>query len=228
MARITETRKVRRLKELASVSNVPIVVGIIAGLSGWLIVEYGGYTGNEVGGGLFALLDPTLYMISLFLHEGWPEYIGSMYFFIPAGVALTYMTNNKNVLAVVVVSHVFAVFLSGVSLGLAFAGTIAAAYGLLAAAMVRATKVGTEKYSEKTQQGAPIGIFVIAALGLLMMVTTSANGTQYMPVLVGFIFGGSAEALRVYFETRRVTSSDEDEDVFTTTGSTGTAGGEND
>lgn len=227
MARIKETRKVRRLKEPVSISDVPVVVGLVAVVSGWFVVEYGGYSGNELSGGLLALFDPTLYMITLFLHEGLSEYIGSMYFFVPAGIALTYMTNNRNVLGVVVVSHVAAVLLSGISLGLVFAGTIASAYGLLAATMVRATKIGTEKYSEKTQQGGPIGVFFVAVFGLLMLVTTSSDGTHYMPILFGFILGGAFEASRVYVETRKVKNADED--VFATrTGSTETAGWEDD
>jgi len=207
---MTETRQIRRLREAVSLGNIPIVVMVIAGLSGYLVYTYGGYAGNDISGGMFALLDPTLYLVSLFLHEGWSAYVGSMYFFVPAGVALTYMTNNRKVLGVIAVSHFFAVLLSGISLGLAFAGTIAVAYGLLAATMVRATKIGTEKYSEKTQQGAPIGVLFIAVLGLLMLVTTSDSGSQYMPVFVGFIFGGASEATRIYIETRKVGSSDED------------------
>ncbi len=208
MAKITETRQISRLKEEASLGNVPFVVGGIAVLSGWLVAEHGGYTTDEISGSLLTLFDPTLYMLTVFLHESWSAYIESMYFFLPAGIALTYMTNNKNVLGVVVVSHVFAVLLSAIALGLAFAGTLAAAYGLLAATMVRATKFGTEKYSEKTQQGAPMAVLVVAVLGLLMLVTTSADGGQYLPVLVGFVFGGSFEASRVYLETRGVGSDD--------------------
>ena len=226
MAKITETRQVRRFRDLVSLGNIPIVVMVIAGLSGYLVYTYGGYAGNDISGGLFALLDPTIYLVSLFLHEDLSAYVGSMYFFIPAGIALTYMTNNKNVLGVIAVSQFFAVLLSGISLGLVFAGTIAAAYGLLAATMVRATKFGTEKYSERTQQGAPIGVLFIAVLGLLMLVTTSDQGTQYMPVFVGFIFGGASEASRVYIETRRVGSSDED--VIATKTGKKAAGGEDD
>lgn len=226
MAVITERHKVERLKE--SVGDVPIVVGSIAVVSGWLVVEYGGYSGNELSGGLLTLLDPTLYIITLFLHEGMSEYIGSMYFFVPAGIALTYITNNKNTLGVMVVSHVAAVLLSGISLGLVFAGTIASAYGLLAATMVRATKIGCEKYSMKTQQGAPIGVLVVSVLGLLMLVTTSTDGTQYMPILIGFVFGGSFEATRVYIETRKVAEVDEVAVTTRRTDNTETVGQEDD
>jgi hypothetical protein len=98
------------------------VVGIAA-VSGWVVVEYGGYAGANLAEGKLALIDPTVYMVSLLLHESWSAYVGSMYFFLPAGVLLTYMTTNRSVLGVVVVSHVSAVLLTGLSFDMTNVGT---------------------------------------------------------------------------------------------------------
>jgi len=174
---------------LISASNVPIVVGLIAAASGWLVLEYGVYTADfsrEV------LVSPFYYVTTLFLHRGWAEYVASMYFFVPAGVSLTYMTSNKNVLAVVFGSHAFAALVSGFWMGLAVTGTAAAAYGLLSATMVRAARIYAEGFSSMTRMLAPAGLLVVATFGLLS-VTESA---VYSPVLMGFVFGGSFEGTR--------------------------------
>ena len=186
---------------------LPITVALVAGLSGWIVFETGLTTDyiNEL-----ALVNPVHYGISLFLHDTPSEYITSMYFFVPAGVFLTYMTSNKEVLGVVVISHVFAVMLGGMSFGLEVYGTSAAAFGLLAAAVVRGTKVGTEDYSQVTQRAAPIGIFVIGGLGLFMIGTVSESMVQQTPYLIGFAFGGSFESAIVIAETRGVSESDDE------------------
>lgn len=207
---ITEPHKLDRLRGSFSLSHIPFVVVGIAAVSGWVVVEYGGYAGGNLAEGRLALIDPTVYIVSLLLHESWSAYVGSMYFFLPAGVLLTYMTTNRSVLGVVVVSHVSTVLLTGLSFDMTFAGTTAAAYGLLAANITRATRIGTEKYSERTQRGAPLGTLVIATLGLFMLTTTSDFALRYTPLLIGFVFGGAFEASRVLIETRTVTESEDE------------------
>ena len=191
-----------------SMKYVPVTVVIVAGLSGWIAFETSITTDyiNEL-----VLLNPMHYFISLFLHDSTSAYITSMYFFVPAGVFLTLMTNNKNVLGVVLVSHVFAVMLGGMSFGLEVYGTSAAAFGVLAAAIVRGTKVGTEDYSAVTQTGAPIAVFFIAAIGLFMIATAGASMSQYIPYLIGFAFGGAFESIRVTVQTRGIRNADDDD-----------------
>lgn len=186
---------------------LPLTIAIVAGLSGWIVFETGISTDyiNEL-----ALVNPMHYGISLFLHDTPSDYITSMYFFVPAGVFLTYMTSNKEVLGVIAVSHIFAVMLGGMSFGLEVYGTAAAAFGLLAAALVRGTKIGTEDYSERTQRAAPVGIFVIGALGLFMIGTASDAMRQQVPYLIGFAFGGSFETVIVLAETRGIGESEEE------------------
>ncbi|MDZ7687142.1 MAG: hypothetical protein U5J64_00205 [Halobacteriales archaeon] len=196
------------IKLWKSMVYVPVTVIVVAGLSGWVVFETSITTDYITE---LVLLNPMHYLISLFLHDTTSSYITSMYFFVPAGVFLTLMTNNKNVLGVVLVSHIFAVMLSGMSFGLEVYGTPAAAFGVLAAAIVRGTKVGTEGYSAVTQKGAPIAVFFIAAIGLFMVATAGSSMSQYIPYLIGFAFGGSFEAVRVSAETRGVSNVDEED-----------------
>jgi membrane associated rhomboid family serine protease len=193
-----------------SIGNIPIVVTVIAGLSGYIIFEHGGYTGNEISGEFVTFLNPAHYLVSLFIHENWSQYISSMYFFVPAGVVLTYITSNKNVLAVIGASHIFAVLSCGVWLNLAVSGTTAAAYGLLAATLVSAVHIYAEGYSRKVQVVAPVGILIISTLGLISVTET----VGYAQVLMGFIFGGSFEGARVIIQTdtRKLTRSDNEDD----------------
>ncbi len=185
---------------------VPLTIIGVAGLSGWVVYETEISTGyiDEI-----ALINPMHYVISLFLHDTPETFMTSMYFFVPAGIFLTLMTSNKNVLGVVFVSHIFAVMLGGMSFGLEVYGTSAAAFGVLAAAIVRGTKVGTEDYSATTQRGAPIGVFFIATIGLFMIGTVSDSMLAYTPYLIGFAFGGTFEMVRVVAQTRGIQHTEE-------------------
>jgi len=196
------------IKLWKSMKYVPVTVLLVAGISGWVAFQTSITTDyiNEL-----VLLNPMHYLISLFLHDSTSAYITSMYFLVPAGIFLTLMTDNKKVLGVVLVSHVFAVMLGGMSFGLEVYGTAAAAFGVLAAAIVRGTKVGTEDYSTVTQTGAPIAVFFIAAIGLFMIATASDSMRQYIPYLIGFAFGGSFEAIRVTVETKGVRNVDDED-----------------
>jgi len=211
VARIIETRQVRRIREAVPLGKIPIVVAVVAGLSGYVVFEFGGSPSNEVADGIVAFINPVHYLVSLFIHESWSQYVTSMYFFIPAGFVLTYITSNRNVLAVIGASHIFAVLSCGVWLDIAVTGTTAAAYGLLAATVVSAVHIYAESYSKTVQMVAPVGILIISTLSLMSVTET----VGYAQVLMGFIFGGSFESARVIMrtDTRRSISPD-DEDGF--------------
>jgi outer membrane lipoprotein SlyB len=127
-----------------------------------------------------------------------------MYFFVSAGILLTYLTNNRKVFEVVAVSHVSAVLITGFAFDQSMTGTTAAAYGLLAATAVRAAYVGasSRRYSQKTQTAAPTGIFALSAVGMLMIGVVSGGLVQNVPLIVGFVAGGVLECLRVVSKTR--------------------------
>jgi len=83
-------------------------------------------------------------------------------------------------------------------------GMAAASYGLLAATAVRATYVGasSRRYSQNTRTAAPVGIFVLSAVGMLMIGVVSGGLVQNVPLVAGFVAGGVLECLRVVSKTR--------------------------
>jgi len=202
---INPTRQIRRLKHSVSLGDVPIVVAVVAAASGWLVtkgIEPPPYPPE-------ALINPIQYVVVLFTHEGWSQYVASMYFFIPGGIILTYITSNKNALGVIVASHIFAVLSCGAWLDMAVFGTTAAAYGLLAATIVGATHLGTENYSKRVQIAVPVGVLVISTFGLIAVTQTS----EHAQVLMGFVFGGSFQSARVILDAdiRAARTVEEDE-----------------
>lgn len=178
--------------------KTPFVVALIAGVSGWLAREGVGYSRmtSEM------LVNPLYYVELLIVHSGWEHFIANMYFFLPAGMAMTYFTNNKKVLVVVAVSHTSAVLTTGVALEQMVTGTAAAAYGLLAATAVRTTYIGSKRYSPSAQISAPVGMFFISGVGILMMGAVVGSFLQNVPLIVGFAAGGALECLTVISKTR--------------------------
>ena len=180
--------------------NVPITVALVVGVSVWLVLE--GITSTRITYG--TLINPLYHIELLFVHSSWEHLLTNMYFFVPAGILLTYLTNNRKVFEVVAVSHVSAVLITGFAFDQSMTGTTAAAYGLLAATAVRAAYVGasSRRYSQKTQTAAPIGIFALSAVGMLMIGVVSGGLVQNVPLIVGFVAGGVLECLRVVSKTR--------------------------
>lgn len=186
------------------VGSIPITVAIVVGVSAWLVLE-GITTPRLTYGGL---INPLYYIELLFVHSGWEHFLMNMYFFVPAGVLLTYLTNNKKVFEVVAVAHVSSVIVTDFAFDQAMTGTTAAAYGLLAATAVRSTYIGSRRYSSSTQTAAPLGIFVVSAIGILMMGVASDGLLQNVPLIVGFVAGGALESLRVISKTRKTNKKD--------------------
>lgn len=198
------TQRIDRLERSVSLGDIPMVVVLIAAVSGWMAsVGISTETYPQE-----ALIKPIHYAVVLFSHEGWSQYVASMYFFIPGGVVLTYITSNKNALGVIAASHICAVLSCGVWLEMAVFGTTAAAYGLLAATIVAATHIGTGNYSEKVQVGVPIVVLIVSAFGLVAVTQTS----EHAQVLMGFVFGGSFQGIQVILSADiTAASSAEDE-----------------
>ena len=174
-----------------SIGTVPFTVATVA-LVSWVLVTSGV---NEYPGGFSSLpflLDPLYYVGSLFVHSGMSHYVANMLFFVPAGLALTYLAGDKRVVAVVVAAHVpTAVVAVYIGEGAGVVGATAAAYGLLAAVLVRSVWVGTEIYDPMVRVVSAVGVFAFAGLALLLA-TGGAITVQYAPV-VGFVFGGALE-----------------------------------
>jgi len=200
--RLTETKNTLGFWRL--LGDVPVVVALVAVVGGWLALESTGYTRITSD----TVFNPLYYIEILFVHSGWDHFVANMYFFIPAGILLTYLTNNTKVFVVVAVSHASAVLVTGVGFEQAMTGTAAAAYGLLAATAVRTTYIGSKRYSPSTQTTAPLGIFVVSGVGMLMMGTVAGGFVQNVPLIIGFVTGGALECLTVLSKTRGTSAAD--------------------
>jgi membrane associated rhomboid family serine protease len=99
---MTETG--RGVRERLKLSNLPITVGVIAFVGGFF-VRVGFHTYPEGLSTFPYLLDPFFYFGTIFTHSGASHYVANMYFLVPAGIILTYLTSNREVLGVVLVSH---------------------------------------------------------------------------------------------------------------------------
>ena len=178
--------------------NLPVTVVVIAVVSG-VFAHLGFDTYPQDFSTFPYLLDPLYYIVTIFMHSGTSHYLANMYFFVPAGILLTYLTSNRKVLYVVLVSHLPTAAFSA-TIGLATVGGGAAAYGLLAALLVRATWFSAEDYSGAVRVASSVGVVVLAGIALVSLVL-AAGGSQmtYVIPVSGFILGGTFESLRVLY-----------------------------
>jgi hypothetical protein len=183
----------KRLSTDGWTENVPLVVAAVAAVSGWFALR--GVHGYASGiSGVPAYVDPVYYLGTLFAHSGLGHYVSVMYFFVPAGMFLTYLTRNKRVAYVVAVSHLPTAFVCSV-LGLEVLGAGAAAYGLLAAVLVHTAWLSSEGYSVGVRVVSVVGVVVVTGLGLVAV--TGADASAYAVPLSGFVLGGTYEATAV-------------------------------
>lgn len=191
-------KKGNRLRGWLRPLNIPIAVALIAALGG--VFAYLGYDTYPRGFSTFPyVLDPVYYVVTIFTHSGVSHYVANMYFLVPAGVLMTYLTSNREVLYVVVVSHLPTATLCA-TIGLTSLGAGAAAYGLLAALLVRATWFSAKDYSGSVRVASSIAVVVVAGAVLVTLVVVS-GGSQiaYIIPVSGFVLGGTYESLRVIY-----------------------------
>ncbi|MDZ7687180.1 MAG: rhomboid family intramembrane serine protease [Halobacteriales archaeon] len=168
---------------------LPLTVVVVAVASGLLISRGVTQYPPELSS-LPPLLDPLYYVGTLFAHSSTSHFVTNMYFFVPAGLALTYLAGNRRVLAVIVTAHLPAAVVASY-LGTGVVGTTAAAYGLLAAVLVRAAWKGTEIYDPSIRVASSVCVFAFAGVALLLA-TGGAITVQFAPIL-GFLAGGALE-----------------------------------
>jgi membrane associated rhomboid family serine protease len=173
--------------------KVPFTVTIVAAFSGLFTLR--GISTYPPDFSAFPYhLDPLYYVATLFIHSGASHYLANMYFFVPAGLILAYLTSNRRVSQVVLVSHLPTAFVCSL-LGLSVIGAGAAAYGLLAAVLVHATWYCAGSYSGTVRVTSSIGVLALAALALV--VATGGALTAYIIPVSGFVLGGTYESWRI-------------------------------
>ena len=154
----------QRLSTDGWTGNAPLFVAAVAAIGGLFALR--GMNGYASGvSGVPAYLDPVYYLGTLFAHSGPSHYVSVMLFFVPAGMVFTYLTNNRKAAYVVVLSHLPTAAVCSV-LGVGTIGAGAAAYGLLAAVLVRAAWLSSEGYSRKARLVSLVGVFTLTGLGL--------------------------------------------------------------
>ena len=125
----------------AAVGYLPITVIAFAVFTGWLHASSVGYFPD--GYSIVDLLHPMAYIGSLFFHEDWAHYRGNMLFFLPFGLLLTWLTSNRHVILVMLVSHLLAsvfVVIAYLALGVAMfgVGSSLAVFGIMGATVIAA------------------------------------------------------------------------------------------
>lgn len=182
-----------RNKTRAWLRRVPFTVIVVVAVSGWFASK--GVSGYPRGlSSLPFHLDPLYYVGTLFIHSGVPHYLTNMYFFVPAGIILAYLTSDRKVFYVVLVSHLPTALVCSL-LGLTVIGTGAAAYGLLAAVLVHATWSYSSGFSGTARVIPSICVVLLAAAALI--VATGGALVAYIIPVSGFVLGGAYESWRI-------------------------------
>ncbi len=179
-----------------ALSNVPVTVLVFAAIA-WYLAANGIYP-DQSEMGLASLVNPLYYIGSLFLHSDWAHFQSNMTFWIPFGIALTVLTDNKHVFLVAVLSHLLMAIVSAAMLrgGIGMSGAVSA---VEAAALVRSTGYAMQNASMETLQAAIVGLFVPAAAGFLLIMILAGNSPiGHFEHFTAFVFGGAIEAMYVF------------------------------
>ncbi len=203
----TGERELLRLVEMngrQSLSGVlgylPITVVGFAALTGWLHasgVEY--YPDGYVFVDLF---NPLVYVGSLFFHADWTHYWGNMAFLLPFGVLLTWLTSNRHVLVVMVVSHfaasvaIMAAFLT-MGLPVFGVGSSLAVFSVIGAAVVAgAGTLRDRKGMSDKVVGVTLALLTVFYLVNVLLHMGHAFGLLFGAVLESFyVLGGDDEEM---------------------------------
>jgi membrane associated rhomboid family serine protease len=185
---------------------VPVTILIIGGVAGWL-ASNGHYANTDSIVTVFPrILNPLYYFESLLLHTDWNHYRGNMTTlgFVPVGVLLTYLTSNRHVLGVVLMSQFLAVFVYGIGMWSVVYGSSPAAFGLWGATVVGLAGLAGQNHSSTGLGVLLLGIMVpFGGVLLLISVSDAGSGIAHFTHLLGFVFGGAYEAIYVFSERER-------------------------
>lgn len=189
------------------IRNVPFTVIGFAVLTWILIsngVEYGDVIIIQPSDGITTVLNPFIYIAGMFFHTDVLHYRFNMFLFVPFGILLTWLTSNRHVLGVMIVSHFLTrIARVGISLSLGIisigVGSSLAVFGIMAASLVRVTGVAMKDATEEALQVSLFGVLAIFMSGLFM-VTVLAGGTvvDHLGHALGFLFGGAVESMYVF------------------------------
>jgi membrane associated rhomboid family serine protease len=185
-------------KELSdTLSYLPVTVVGFAALTGWLHAS--GIEYYPEGHAVVDLFHPAVYVGSLFFHANWAHYQGNIAVLLPFGLLLTWLTNNRHVLFVIVVSHFFAtVFLVGsfLTVGVAMfgVGSSLAVYGVMGASVLAAAGYLRDTKGWNSVVGGALAFLTFVYIVTVFVHLGHAFGLLFGTVIESFhVFGGTDE-----------------------------------
>lgn len=181
---------------------MPVTVLFVAGFSA-LFTAFGVRPFVLAGRGddlvLLAVNFLQSHVLNLFMHAGTGHYVGNMVPFLLFGVALTWLTTNAHVTALVLVTHVLGSLLVELTVGVHGIGTSLAVAGLIAATVVHTAALLLGKTASglvRRVLGAAFALTVL--LGFLWIAGVGTVLLQLSDFHVwGWLVGGVAETVWV-------------------------------
>lgn len=183
------------------VGYLPITVIAVVVVSGLLATNEIWYHQVHLGSEPIDLINPFFYLGAMLLHGDWAHYYGNMEMWVPVGITLTLLTSNRHVLLIIVTSDFLAAFV-GFAVGQVGFGFSGAAFGAMAALLVRSVGVALQNTSTDALQIGVAGLLLPASAGFFMIALLAGGGPDiaHFSHFFAFFFGGSAEAIYVFSE----------------------------
>lgn len=177
---------------------IPVVVLFIAAVSWYLdanaIRHQDLFPHSET-----LLVDPRYHSINMFVHFDHSHFVGNIRLLLPFGILLTWLTSNRHVLVVVVVSQFLANIISGIA-GQSVFGASGVMLAMLAALLVRSTGLAMQDAKPETVQMVVGSLLSIASL-LFFLIFLGSGGSGWIAHFhhfLGFVFGGTVEAIFLF------------------------------
>lgn len=180
-----------------AVGYLPVTVVGFAVLTGWLHAS--GIEYYPEGHAVVDIFHPAVYVGSLLFHSNWAHYQGNIAVLLPFGLVLTWLTNNRHVLFVIVVSHFFAaVFLvaSFLTVGVAMfgVGSSLAVYGVMGASALATAGYLRDEKGWNSAVGGALALLTFFYIVTVFLHLGHAFGLLFGTILESFyVFGGTDE-----------------------------------
>jgi len=196
----------RNVDPVTLLGYTPIFVLVIVGVS-WYF-EANGIRHYEVFPDLTRtlLFDPVYHTTNAFLHFDRSHFVWNMRLLVPFGILLTWLTSNRHVFVIAVVSQLLANILSGIAGQFVF-GASGIMLAMIAASLVRSIGAAMQDASAEMVQTVVGSVLSIASLALFVIFLGSGGSgwIAHFHHFLGFTFGGAIEAVYVFSEFKNET-----------------------